>query len=326
MQQSSVRKFVSLPLLLGAILATNLGGQSSAASANLSISPAVQNLVVQQSQQSIDYSVTVTNDGTVPLLVTLSRNDFNALGTNGQLVFTSSAADETDHGLAQRMTFAADSFALAGHESKKLIVTLNDLVTMKPGGHYGAVLFKTRPLSATPQSDGHVTLNQSVASLVFVTTNGTGQYGLQLQSIHSATAVVTLPERYDLVFRNTGNIQTAARGYLVVTDPFNRSVARAIVNPDSALVLPNTNRLLSTMSTTTSHAFWPGIYTVHAYYKYDNASNYNVQTSHFIFLNAAVVGPILIGVTVTMYVLFRFRKQLVIRIKKRAFLRPRLWR
>lgn len=290
-------------------------GRVHAESANLRVSPAVQNLVAQQSQTTISYTVSVTNAAETPVIVALGANNFNALGTNGQLIFTNNTAADADHGLAKRMTFVADTFTLAAGESKLITITLNDLTTLKAGGHYGAVIFKTRPFTAAPISGRQVTLNQSVASLVFLTTNGTGKYGLELQPVNSPAAVFKLPASYNLVFKNTGNIQTAPRGYMVVTDPFKRAVARATINPDSGLVLPQTSRLLQTSSVSTSRAFWPGLYTVHTYYKYDNASTYRQQTSRFLFVNLLFTGPIIMAVIAAIYALTRFKKQLLHRIK-----------
>ena len=303
-------------LQAGLVVVTLLGASmlakpaSAADSGSLSISPAVQNLVALTAQQSLEYSVTVTNNTATELVISPSAHNFSTIGSNGQLVFTDTKAADANHGLARRMAFDSADFNLASHQSKTVLVTITSLESLPAGGQYGAVLFETRPAVISPVSGRQVTLNQSVASLVFLTTQGKGRYGLEQLPVKSAIASFTLPQSYNLVFKNTGNVQVTPRGYLSVTDPFGKQVARATLNPDSGLVLPQTDRLLQTASRSTRQALWPGIYTVHSYSKYDGAANFSVQTSRFLYLNLALMLPVVLITAAVFYSLIRFRRSI----------------
>jgi hypothetical protein len=251
--------------------------------AAIQVVPALENLVQAPHQNTISYSSTITNATNTPVSVTVSTTDFTTLGTNGSLVFISQK-QAGDHSLAQAISISDPSFILAAHASQQLTISINNASALTGGGHYGSVLYRTTAVLPTSVAN-HVQFQQTIASLIFLTSNGQGSYGLGLSVPHTGIVWSHFPNSLNLLFSNTGNVQAVPRGYVNVTNPFGTQVSKNIINPNSGVVLPGTQRLLQTSITSKADVVWPGIYTVRTYYRYDGETGFKVLISHIVYIN-----------------------------------------
>ncbi len=275
---------------------------SAATSINgVGASPAIKNIVLTPTQNSDTYSVSLSNNTTRTLDSTVKVSDFTTAGVSNSLVFLN-AQQENTHGLASVTVVSPSSLTLVPHSTQVVTVTIKDANSLSAGGHYAAIIFQTVPGGL---HGNQVTLNQNLASLVFVTTSGQGTYSLQLLPQKNQVVWLGLPSNFNLLFKNTGNVQTAPRGYINVSDPFHRQVSAAIINANSGLVLPGTERLMQTATTQTTRPIWPGWYTVHTYYRYESASSFILMTTRIFY-----VGPLttLILILVFVFVFFAFKR------------------
>jgi hypothetical protein len=210
----------------------------------------------------------------------LATSNFNSLGLSGTVVFSRDTFNNS-HGLADAITFPVPQLAIPAYHSQSIGVTITGIKQLAPGGHYAAVLVQSSPL--TPTLGATVTLKESVASLIFLSTAGQGSYSLSLRSLPTVVAGEQLPINLNLVFTNNGNVQVAPSGYVVITNPFGHLVSKTILNPDASLVLPNTSRLLQT-NLPSSQPVWPGRYTDRVYYRAINSAHYQVMTQYVYYI------------------------------------------
>jgi uncharacterized membrane protein len=282
---------------------TTPASAASQPAATIGVSPAIQSLIAQPTQATLPYTITITNNGAEAAQVTLSASNFSTLGTGNNIRFLA-ASTTTKHGLATSLLLTP-IVSLNPHESKKVTITINGIQQLAAGGHYTAVL-----VQSVPQTPGSPTVQvkQSVASLVFLTTNGKGTYGLQVQPLRLSLAWTTTPALLNLLLKNTGNVQTTPRGYVTVVGPGNHLLSKTVLNPNSSLVLPGTTRLLQTV-VPASHPWRPGHYTVRVYYRYDNASNYTLLAVNFYYIGW-LFGGIIILLFVMAFLLLIVHKNL----------------
>ncbi len=258
--------------------------------AGLGVSPALASIDVLPSQDSATFQNTVSNNSGSALTVDATTTDFTMTNGSGALIFNNSLS--LDHGLSAHLQIDQPHFTLAPHETKQITITLVDATQLKAGGHYGAVLYKLLSTAGATAIGNKVSVNQTVASLLFVNTAGTGTYSLSLDPIEHPLALFHLPNGYNLTFRNTGNVQATPRGYVHVSGPLGQ-YSQGVVNSGSALVLPATSRLLVTPVSRTAWAWLPGKYTVRVYYRYEGQTTYSVKTQAFWYINIGGIACII---------------------------------
>lgn len=260
----------------------------------LGVSPAIINLQATIHEEQLKFDNTITNDSNNAVRITARAVDFTMTGVSGDVLF--SETSQSAYGLASQMSVSEPNFVIPPHQTKTVTVTIRETNTLKAGGHYGAVLYKVTDPTPTSKtgSQSRVGIRKTVASLVFVTTAGKGTYQLQLLPIDNPIALFHLPNSYNLTFKNTGNTQVIPQGYVQVSGPLGTLYSRGTINTGSALVLPGTSRLLQTPVTRITHAWLPGRYTVKAYYRYAGSNTYQVQTTHFWYINFGSIICILI--------------------------------
>ena len=293
-----LRRLAILSLALASLFGLNAGHASAATGNNtIGVSPALQTLVARKGQSQITYNVTLTNISKEPQTVSVTAADFTAFNGTGQVQFLDPSKPNKEHGLAGSFQFIAPQLLINPGESRLIPVTLGGLDKLTPGGHYGAILLKTSLPS--PLKNSNVIITQSVASLVFLSTEGQGTYQLKLRPQSTSLAFFRLPQSLNFVFDNTGNVQATPRGYVAITGP-RGLISKTIINSESALVLPGTQRLIQTPLNSRSFLQLPGIYTVRTYYKYQGANDYSFQFKKVVFFNLPLVlsGVVLIGVIV----------------------------
>lgn len=277
-----LRRLAILSLTLASLSGLSVGHVSAATSngSTMGVSPALQTLVARKGQSQITYNVTLTNTSKEAQTVSLTAADFTAFKTSGQAEFLDPSKPDKDHGLASSFELVAPQLLINPGENRLIPITLSGLDKLTPGGHYGAILFKTSVPSSPKTSNIMVT--QTVASLVFLSTEGQGNYQLKLLPQETSLAFFGLPQTLNFVFDNTGNIQATPRGYVAITGP-RGLINKTVINSESALVLPGTQRLIQTPLNLRSFLQLPGIYTVRTYYKYQGANDYSYHFKRVVF-------------------------------------------
>lgn len=263
-----------LLLSLGALPAS----AASISLKGLSISPAIEQFNLAPSQKQLSYKINIDNNQPYPVRVLISSLDFKSLNDSGGLAFIGSSGSQLEHryGLANWLSLPGHVDLPAGG-GKTVKVTIDNRQDLSPGGHYAAILFK---LAGSPgPGTNKVLIDQVISSLLFVSKSGNGErYAVSLSKVSFNAGWFGWPSEAKLYFANSGNVQTAPRGTLLLRG------SQQIINQDSNLVLPGSQRVYTT-PLEASKPFWPWVYHAQIAFRADGVNTYQSATISLLYIN-----------------------------------------
>lgn len=230
------------------------------------------------------FPVTVSNGTDAPVRLGVGTLDFGSLDTAGGVAFRGLDKNFDDrYGLARWMSVDRTSLEVASGSTETVTVTVENSETLAPGGHYGAVIFRMTATGSNIEAP-RVAVNQLFAALVFAKKVGGERMALTLtESMHDGNWH-RLPEKVRLRFRNVGNVHLVPRGIVSLTDLLGREVRRGVINEESGIVLPETERLYLVALKPLARAFMPGWYELTLKTRFDGQDEFTVSTSNvFVF-------------------------------------------
>lgn len=251
----------------------------------LTVSPAFQEVILDQKEKKADFFVSITN--TTGALVTLRITvfDFGSLDESGGVAFLGASSNlEKKYALASWMRPEKDVLTLQPDETQKILVTIENRDSLGPGGHYGALTFKTEDTAVQNVSGDTVAVNQLFSTLVFVKKIGGEIYNLELKGTEYQNNVAKFQDVVRLRFQNSGNVHVVPRGMVLVSDPLGRLVAKGILNEESGLILPETIRAYPVRLKTLAPSLIPGRYTMEIAYRYDGKDDFMTTSLQFDFI------------------------------------------
>jgi hypothetical protein len=274
---------IALLLLSGITIATPglVAAQNAPLSkqGDLTITPTEQDLTINSGLIEGQTKVTITNNADHDLSAVIKVVDFEAAGESGAIAWNQPGSTGNKYGLVKWLVLpGGNTVQLPKGKTVDIPIHIENRSDLAPGGHYAGII--AQPGTATNADGNRVGFKQELISLLFVKKVGGAQFGLQLQSL-STGSKRTVPTEVPLRFRSTGNVYVVPRGYVTVTDPKGKMVAKGTINPDSTMILPETSRKLITLMQPVENSDLPGKYTVTAYYRYDGQSEYSRQSVTF---------------------------------------------
>lgn len=291
-----------MKVFLGTLTILSLGMTPLLASATgFTVTPMIQEVVLDQSEESESYAVTVTNATDTLATFELSVIDFGSLDASGGVAFLGAAGELRDrYALASWMRPETDEITVAPGEERSVSVQIENREDLAPGGHYGALIFKNT--SPSRSDTPNVSINQMLSSLVLVKKTGGARYGLELSSLEYLDRWFDFRHKVSVRFRNTGNVHVVPRGEFHITDPVGRLVYRGILNEGSAVILPETFREYTTQLFPVKWAFFPGYYTLDFNYRYDGRDEKDIWSQQ-LFLFPPIPGCVLTSVGIISVIL-----------------------
>lgn len=281
-------------------------GKSYAASQinGITISPAIQQIQLQQNQNSDTFYTNITNNTSTPIVVHVGAEDFTYLNQSGAISFIKTKPGTSNsHGLVSGLVIALNQFYLSPHQSQTVPIRIVNANNLAIGGHYAAIYFQVNgKLSA---GKNVVAINQAVTSLVFLSTFGQGTQNIKLESLELGTFMSSFPSSLALVLQNTGNTQSTPTGIVQIVDSHGAVLTQTQLNTDSGLILPSSSRLFNfSLNKPTKHIF-PGIYTLKFYYRYSGQSHFTLYQKKFIYIGWPItLGLIIIAIAFVVYFFF----------------------
>jgi hypothetical protein len=251
----------------------------------VTLAPAIKEVLLSESEQSVDFTFSLTNTSAQPLTFRLSAIDFGALDETGGVSFISKSSDgfATKYGLKQWIRLSTDSIVLQPGEKKESRAIIDNKESLSPGGHYGAIL--ATPIDTDlPENENTVAISPSLSVLIFLKKQGGENYSMGLQEPVISKFSWSLPKSLDLRFQNTGNVHVVPRGTVTIRSSRGNDVSRAIINQDSVAILPESFRSLKTELRQTSRAWLPGSYTLEASWRYDGSDEVQETVVEFYYL------------------------------------------
>jgi hypothetical protein len=273
----------------------------------VTISPASQEIIVQPKDKTPRGSFKITNQNAAAETFTLSAIDMGALDETGGLAFTGLAQDyQKKYGLAPWISLNRTSLRVKPGATETITFTIRNDDSLSPGGHYGAVVVR-RAGEQTSRSD-QVAFSPQAATLLFVRKVGGEVLGLSLPRVETDHSVWRLPTEVKLPFKNDGNVHVVPRGVVRLIDPRGREIAKGIINPESALILPERSRTFPVALEAPSRTIWPGRYTIEVTYRYDGQDQTTRLSQTFYTANLRILLLLVFGALALIFILYRLRK------------------
>jgi hypothetical protein len=276
-----------------------LGPVIFAQSVSLSISPPVFELSANPGE-SIKNSIRVTNLGDTPQQVFVDRRNFTALGEEGGVGLTE---EETSFSLATWISVDKEEVVIPAKESATFEFTVAVPANAEPGGHFGSLVFKTKP-GELKEGQAGSSVGQEVGALLLVKIAGDIK---EDASIASFRAVKGFYEKGPITFEtrteNKGNVHIKPRGTITITNMFGREVGK--VQLDERNVLPGAIRKVETVWDDSGLRFGRYTATLSLVYGADGTIA-TASTSIFIF-PYKLVSVVLVVLGATSFVGYRYR-------------------
>ncbi len=223
------------------------------------VRPASMDVVIVPGASST-FSVSVTNDSSADERLYLSAQPFVAQGDDGTPEFL---PVETAPGVARWIEVASSTVEVPAESSVTVPLQVHVPANATPGAYQLAVFFSDQ----SPQAlrGEHAATGARVGTLVFVTVPGalvTQLDALVFRSTEASSWVNHGPITFEAQIANQGNTFFIPRGWVTVTDLFDRQIARFPFNPEQGRILPgSTRRFLTTWGTDAKQfqGFWSAV-------------------------------------------------------------------
>ncbi len=288
---------VSLAIITS-ILLGNFLVPAWADAAGFTVTPMIQEVILDEGESGETYLATVTNETENLATFELSVLDFGSLDESGGIAFLGASGELGEkYALASWMQPEASEVTLQPGETRSIKVRIENRENLSPGGHYGALIFKNTSL-AQPDVPS-VAINQIFSSLVLVKKTGGAKYSLELASLEHTDPWFRFERSVVPRFQNAGNVHVTPRGEVRVTDPIGQLVYRGVLNEGSAIILPETFREYPFKLFSVERAFLPGHYTFDFSYRYEGRDEKTLWSKRFLYFP-----PLSIFVVVSTLLLF----------------------
>lgn len=323
MRRSILSICIVLFALVCLIFPDNVSAGSSVSTDTLKVEPSIVQISLTSGQQTASYTVKLTNLTNNPLFIKYSSRDFGALNQTGNVSFYGKGYSPATnpHGLQQSISFSNNGVVIPPDSSQQITVNIINANKLAAGGHFGAALFSPSSI-ASANSNSNVSLQSSVASLIFLTTASGGTQSIQLLPLKVGDVRFSMPSINYLVFQNNGNTQTSPYGQITLFNPKGQILATKEINTGSGLILPGDSRLfqLDFHNISLSKFTLPGIYKLKIEYKDSGSSQFSTVTKSFLYLNWWVIIPglvILVLILILLVLVTRIFLKLPIRPKNK---------
>lgn len=271
---------------------------TAASNGSITISPFLKEIRFTANEPTKEFSVSLTNNTKITQEFSLNALDFGSLNETGGIVFAGSNSNSliNKYGLANWLTLGTQSITIEPGKTATIPVAIINDVSMKPGGHYAAIVASVR----TPEtsSSNVIGVNQKLSSLIFATKMGGEKYDLTLKDIDVSGGIFKLPSQVKLRFYNPGNVHIVPRGIVKIISPNGTVVSQGVINEESSYVLPETTRQLTVeMNDIGSVGLWPALYRVQVDYRYEGFETFarKEKTVYFMNLVSLVLILLVIG-------------------------------
>ena len=248
-KRKNLRAFLSL-----LTIASSLYFAVPVSAAGVTLLPSHKYIDVIPGQKAQRVPITIKNDTRQKLTFSVEIADFGALDdSGGPAIYRGN--ERPTYGLKNFTSLDQKELIVPAGGSEAIVVGILNSDLMKPGGHYGAVLFT---LQANDDKDT-VKVEQVISSLLFITKKGGDAAKLSIAATTVATSLLSLPNRIDTTIQNSGNVHDVPKGTVTITNPFGTEVYAAALNKERGPVLPETIRKFS-YQPPSSFLYIPGVY------------------------------------------------------------------
>jgi hypothetical protein len=207
----------------------------------LEVNPAYQEVVLEKTNQETTISLIYTNHSPQQISLELYPIDFSQQGENGGISFLGRESGTYAYSLSSFLSFESNALQLGPGEKRTFTVVVRNREDISPGGHYAAIIAKQ------VQGTSETTVSPAISSLIFMRKTGGERFNVSIQKTDwpRFPIVFSIPKQVGISFQNAGNIHVIPYGRLEITDMFGRLLQKGTINSSSAIILPESRRLIT---------------------------------------------------------------------------------
>ena len=264
-------------ILLFFVFAKPIAAQSNV----ITVSPQLLQLDLGKDNPEAIFSYTNSTNQTVEL--TLSMEDVRELEDRGiPDILNRNESKNYKYGLSSWATFSTKSLVIQPGETKSVTVFI-DKSRLSQGGHYASLLAEVSQIA----NDKSVKLRAILASLLFVRTGaGFEREQAEVNDIVVNQDYYSFPSSISFLLHNTGNVDLTPYGVITISDAFGHRVAKGIINENSLITLPDSNRKYGNSISKHTRFLVPGIYIANLEVNYGRNKTKITKTVHFMTLGS----------------------------------------
>ncbi len=209
------------------------------------------------------------------------------------------------YGLATWLSLDKQQVILQPQEKTGVAGRIRNDNSLRPGGHYGALLINTQPSQDT--QGNAIALKQTVTSLVLATKTGGEHYDMRLNNIKLNGNFLNFPTKAVLSFHNAGNVHLTPRGLVKLTGRNNTVISQGAINEDSNIILPELSRNVYAYLHKSKPPSWAPFsrYNLTIDYRYDGVDGFVNKSFTVWRANLASIAALAIIIALTTYVVIR---------------------
>lgn len=187
-------------------------------------------------------SIKIYNEGTSPVVVYTSAENFTAADENGTPNFIDTK-DVTD--LASWITVTPGPISMPAGDRLEIPVTIKVPTTADPGSHMAAVFFANQPGNPAP---GTVAIQSKVGTLILLRVNGDIREAASVTefTVDGKKMLSHRPVNFLLRISNTGNVHLRPTGTITIRNMIGGTATTVQINPNDGAVLPDSIRKFTT--------------------------------------------------------------------------------
>ncbi len=249
----------------------------------------------------VENNIRIDNlSGEALIFETIPKN-LTPSGEEGQVVLTE---DSTSYSLADWITTSPAQTPIEGGSSFNFKTTVSVPENAEPGGHFGAVVFKTIP---PDPGQGNAAVSQEVAPLLLVSVAGAVEESAEVASFESLKSLWSNETPKVIVTRiqNNGSVHIRPRGNITIKNMFGNEVASIPIAGER--VLPDSIRRIETEWET---GFTVGRYSADLTAVYGNDDQLLTASTTFVVFPYQTIIPAAILIIGLLFVLIKFRKRI----------------
>lgn len=229
-------------LLIFALCLWWLATETVQAEGEISLSPAIAKVVIENPEQPVQYTVFVTS-----FLERPQQVEFEALPVSSVDMLGKPLVDQTPAAMqriSQQVMLDPQKTVLLPQETIGISVTIHGKF-LPPGGSY-ALITATLKENEDNRNQSQTSVVPIIASFLAMRNPNGEERRLSLGGLAWPRIPVTtnLHNQVEVSLENQGNVHVEPHGLVELTDMFNRLVSRGQLNENSHLIMPSTAKVL----------------------------------------------------------------------------------
>ncbi len=195
--------------------------------------------------ESITKSITVTNRAATRISFKIEVEDFiGSIIENQPVVLLGN--EKSPYSFKDNLIPATTTFSLDFNQSITIPIQVHIPANAQPGGFYASVLVSNAPSvdegSQSTNVEGKTKIISRVGTLFFIRVNGAAKESGSLEDVKITYPTKDNPDTYkfNILFKNDGNVHLVPYGWVTVTDVFGKIVSKIPV--DAYFALPHSIR------------------------------------------------------------------------------------